>query len=512
MKKIYFLLSILSFISQGQNGYDIKFNLKGCKDTTVYLAKYYFDKTAITDSCKNVKNGIIQFNGTENLDRGVYILVNQSKERYIDFIVNENQRFTINGDISNLINTLKCVNSKENDQLFSYAKFMTGKDQEYRDAIAQTKGKSVQDSSKIVSEKQAALSTEMKKFDTDYMLRNKGTFIYDFMNMRTEKYPTTAPLASNGRPDSIYQYYYYRNHFFEGFNLKDERIIFTPFFGDKIKRYFDNVVIQQPDTVIQELDKIIGQCVPNSLIYNTLIGHFTYKYETNKAMSFDKYGNSNTFEKVFVHLADKYITNGNATGIYDDETVAKIKARVNILRNLLPGYKVSDLQMIDTINGKQVLKMGFDTARTSAGATYLYNKNLATLTPMFKTLYNVKAKYTILIFWASDCGHCQKEVPKLHEDLKTLKGKVDYKVFAVQTKEELFAGWKKFIVENKLTDFIHVFDPVHVNNIKETFDISGTPVIYLLDKDKKIKAKKLAADQVVEIIITLEASEKNLKK
>jgi len=201
-----------------------------------------------------------------------------------------------------------------------------------------------------------------------------------------------------------------------------------------------------------------------------------------------------------------------AEGIYDDATILKIKDRVNILRKLLPGQKVTDLQMIDTLNGKQVLNMGFDTTKTSAGATFLYNKHAGKLSTMYKTLYEINAKYTILVFWAADCGHCQKEVPKLYKDLQSIKGSVDFKVYAVQTKEELFNDWKKFISENNLKDFIHVFDPVHINNIKETFDITGTPVIFLLDKDKKVKAKKLAADQVVDIIKNLETAEKNLIK
>lgn len=509
-----FLLSIfltLFLISPAQNGYDLKFNLKGSKDTCMYLAKYFFDQTIIVDTTKCIKKEFFQFKGKMELDKGVYILVNQDKARYIDFIINDNQKFSVSGDMSNLIETLKCINSKENDELFSYAKFMTNKDKDYRKFLEDSKTKNKKDSVLFMSQKQIEINDAIKSFDLSFSTRNKGTFIWDFMNLRTEKYPLNVPNASNGRPDSIYQYYYYKNHFFEGVNFKDDRVIYTPFFADRIKKYFDQVIIQHPDTVIKSLDNILLNCNTESIIFKTLIGHFTYKFETNKSMSFDQFGNCNTFEKVFVYLADNYITNGKAKGIYDNETISKIKERVNILRNLLPGYKVADLQMIDTIYGKQVLKMGFDTAKTSVGATYLYTKNYAKLTPMFKTLYEIKAKYTILIFWAEDCGHCQKEVPKLHEDLKELIGKVDFKVLAVQTKEELFDEWKKFIVEKKLTNFIHVFDPIHLNNIKETFDISGTPVIYLLDKDKKIKAKKLGAEQVTEIIKNLEIAEKKYK-
>jgi hypothetical protein len=82
----------------------------------------------------------------------------------------------------------------------------------------------------------------------------------------------------------------------------------------------------------------------------------------------------------------------------------------------------------------------------------------------------------------------------------------------VQTKDELYNGWKKFIIEKKLTDFIHVFDPIHINNLKEKFDIYSTPVIYILDKDKRIKAKRLGSEQVVEMLKTLELIEKTNKQ
>jgi thiol-disulfide isomerase/thioredoxin len=178
---------------------------------------------------------------------------------------------------------------------------------------------------------------------------------------------------------------------------------------------------------------------------------------------------------------------------------------------LLLDSKVEELYMIDTVNARQVLKMGFDTAKTSKSCTDLYYKNVEKLTPLFKTLYQVKAKYTVLVFWASDCGHCQTEIPKLKENLDKIKEKIDYKVFAVQTKED-FDAWRKFIIDKKI-DFINVFDPVHLNNLKERFDIYSTPVIYVLDKDKKIKAKRLGAEQVVDMLTMLESIENsNLKK
>ena len=129
---------------------------------------------------------------------------------------------------------------------------------------------------------------------------------------------------------------------------------------------------------------------------------------------------------------------------------------------------------------------------------------------MFRTLAQVTSKYTVLVFWSVDCGHCQTEIPKLNDTLKTIKGKIDFKVMAIYTKED-FEAWRKFIIDKKL-DFINVFDPVHINDLKNKFDIYSTPVIYILDKDKKIKAKRLDYKQVIGMLKFLEEQEKQQKK
>ncbi len=45
-----------------------------------------------------------------------------------------------------------------------------------------------------------------------------------------------------------------------------------------------------------------------------------------------------------------------------------------------------------------------------------------------------------------------------------------------------------------------MFDPIHINDLKNKFDIFSTPVIYILDKDKKIKAKRLGSEQVIDML------------
>jgi hypothetical protein len=104
-----------------------------------------------------------------------------------------------------------------------------------------------------------------------------------------------------------------------------------------------------------------------SSMHKFLLAYFTPTYESSKVMGFDE---------VFVHIIDKYFRTGQAKGIYEDNTIEKIKERGDILKPLLLGSKAPDLLMIDTLGRKTMVKIGFDTVKTSQGATKLYYDNL----------------------------------------------------------------------------------------------------------------------------------------
>jgi hypothetical protein len=110
------LILSLAMFSSGTfaQGYDLRFNMKGNKDTMMFLVKYMFDQQYIVDTCKNIKNGAVRFHGKEDLDKGVYTLVSEGKSIYFDLFVNENQKFTYNCDNSDIVNSMKVTGSKEN--------------------------------------------------------------------------------------------------------------------------------------------------------------------------------------------------------------------------------------------------------------------------------------------------------------------------------------------------------------------------------------------------------------
>lgn len=480
-------------------GYNLQFNLTNCKDTVLYLAKYTFDKQYIVDTCKKVKNGKAFFKSDKEIEKGVYFIVSQDKARYFDFFINENNKFSISGDIKE-IRTFKVNGSKENEKFLEYIKYIATKNEMFGKLKDKAQQMPKKDSAEFMEREVKQLNEDVKKFQRDFYNSNEGTFLADVINLQISKEPENIPKASNGRPDSIYVYHYIKSHYWDGVNFKDDRLLITPFFGDKFKNYFERVIPQMPDSAIAEMDKILSQCDPKSDMFKFLLAYLTPYYEAHKVMGFDK---------VFVHIINKYIKTGMANDLYDEKVREKIIERGKILEPLLIGNQAPELLMIDTTGGKIVNKMGFDTAKTSESVTKLYYDNVQKITPLLVSLYQTKANYIILVFWDVDCGHCQKEIPELVKTYHELKQKYDVKVYAVYTHTE-YDKWRKFIIDKKL-DFINVYDPIHINNIREKYDIFSTPVIYLLDKNKVIKAKKLSHEAIPKIIEFLEKEKNNNK-
>jgi alkyl hydroperoxide reductase subunit AhpC len=507
MKKLLLSLSLLSIITnisaQASQGHDIRVNFKNCKDTVMYLAFYQFDKSYLADTCKKIVKGQVVFKGKNTLEKGVYYLVSQDKARYFDFFISDNnQKIVMSTDTADLVKNLKCISHKENDDFFNYIRFITAKNKEYGEVRAKTKGMSAKDSAAFMLEKGKILNETVLAFENSFLEQHKGTFVADVVGLKMEKEAKDIPKASNGRPDSLYIYNYYKNHYWDGVNFQDDGIMRTPFFADRLKKYFNNVIIQHPDTMSVEIDRIMAKTKAGTMMQKLLIAHFLSTAETSKLMGFDK---------VFVHVIDKYIRTGMGKDVYPEESIKKIIERGDILKPLLLGSQAPDLLMIDTIGHKQIQKMGFDTVKTSAGATKLYYDNAQTLAQTFVSLYGVKTDYLVLVFWDVDCGHCKTEIPKLLEEYHALKKEgIDLKVFSVYTQHD-YEKWRKYIIENKL-DWINIYDGVHVNNIKEKYDIYSTPVIYVLNKDKRIKAKRIGTEQLKDIVKQMEKEYKSVKK
>jgi thiol-disulfide isomerase/thioredoxin len=168
---------------------------------------------------------------------------------------------------------------------------------------------------------------------------------------------------------------------------------------------------------------------------------------------------------VFYDIVDRHFKTGRATWV-DDVQMAKILQRGKDLKPCRCGMTGNNLIMQDT-------------------------------TGQFIPLHEVKADYTVVVFWSSTCGHCKSMIPKLKKFYEDYKA-TGVEVYGVNIEDESEA-YKKYIKKMDL-DYINVQDTTHATYFRYYYNVYMTPVIYLLDKDKKIVGKQLAVDSVAKLI------------
>ncbi len=451
-------LFFISFSFAGKPLYDIKVNIKGLKDTVCYLGNYYGDKQYIKDTAKVDSKGQCEFKGNEALPGGIYLIITPAK-KYFEIIVDKEQFFSVETDTNNFIGKMKIKGSTDNELFYEYLKFVDAKQLEAAPLREQYKKiKNNKDSSKTIQDKLTAIEKDVQNYKLKYIADYPQTMLAVVFRSSQEPEVPKAPLLPGGKKDSVFVYRYYKKHFFDNIDFNDDRILRTPIFHAKIKQYITTLVIQMPDSIIPEADSIISKGRNNKEIFKYLVWYFTNWSETSEIMGFDA---------IFVHMVDKYY-NANQAYWVTPANLEKITTRAKILKNLLLGVKIPNITAQDTNN-------------------------------VFVTLYNVQSPFTVLYFWDPTCGHCQKETPKLKNLYDSINKKVkNVEVYAVCTDPKL-QDWKKYIIEHQL-NWINVMDMQNTTGYHTTYDIYSTPVIYLLDKNKTILAKRLSVEQLEEFL------------
>lgn len=460
---LFVVFSIFSFAGE-PTGYDIKITIKNLKEgSNCLLANYYGGSQYKQDSAKSNAKGEIVFKGTEKYPQGIYIIILPNKH-YFDFVMDGGQNFSLETDTLDLVKNMKVKGSLENKYLYDYQLFMAQKQKQIEPLQAQYKRvKNNKDSAKLVTDKMSVIDKEVKAYKNNFIAANPKTFIANLFKAMEEPEVPEAPILANGKKDTTFAYHYYKTHFFDKIDFSDERLLRTPIFHNKIKQYLDKLTPQIPDSVSVSVDYIAQRAKVNNIMFEYLVKWMTYTYESSKIMGMDA---------VFSHMVEKYYVTKQVTWV-DSAQLYKIIDKGLTLKYTLIGQKAPAINMQDS-TGKAV------------------------------SLYDVKSKYTLVVFWEQGCGHCKKEIPKLLELYNTKLKAKGVEVFAIESEEKV-KDWKKFLIENKL-HWINVWEPDDYKRAvtKKYYFIESTPTMFLLDENKIIRAKKIESDQIEDIIDRLE--------
>jgi len=113
-----------------------------------------------------------------------------------------------------------------------------------------------------------------------------------------------------------------------------------------------------------------------------------------------------------------------------------------------------------------------------------------------KKLSDLKgSKNYVLVFWSSTCGHCLRELPALHKELKKHQ---EVKVIAVGLEDD-DVSWN--LESKKLENFEHAIAlGKWESEYAILYDIHATPTYFILDEAKKIISKPESDKDVISFL------------
>jgi peroxiredoxin len=462
MKKTALLLSLLFFSLNSifaKDGYNIKIKISDYDQKEVYLGYHYDGKQFVKDTVSINEAGEFVFSGEEALKGGLYMVVLAPNNNYFELLIDkDDQHFSVETSANELSEALKFKGSKSNTIFQEYSKFLRSKGKEASDLRAQ-KEKATDKELEKVNEQLSALDKSVKSFQQEMVKKYPGSLTAAIIKA---SWGVDLPEFS-GAEDEVKQkrYEYYKGHFLDNVDFADPRLIRSPLLFGKVETYFENLVYKIPDSIIVEIDAIIGKATPDYDTYQYWVTHFLNKYAKESA---EVVG----MDAVYVHLAHKYYCeNKENTAWIDEEQRAKICKNADDLAPILIGKTAPNVRF--------------------------QKRDLEWL-----NLHDVDADFTILYFWDPDCGHCKKSIPKVVEFYKEYADKgVQVVGVCNRRKDEVKMCWEA-IEERFMDNWINVTDPYLQG--KSKYNITTNPRIFVIDRDKKIISKGIGSDQLKEVL------------
>ena len=457
----------------------------GLQDSACYLINYFGKQRYYKDTAQFNNEGVVVFSGKEYHQGGIYGVFTSGRLLF-EIVINDEPLIDLETDTADYINNMKVNKSKENQVFFEHLKFVTGQQKASQPLREKLKLETTSDKEKQeISNKLTSIGTKVNEYRLNIIDKYPNLFVsVIFKTMKEPEAPDFKEIK-NDSLKRLLRYEYVKTRFFDEVDFSDARINYTPLYHNKIDKYFKTIVYPIPDSIIKEVDIIVAKSKANDEIFKYTVHHLLSYYERSKIMGMDA---------IFAHIGLNYYTHELATWA-DSSQIEKVQDRARKISPLLIGKPAINLSLLDTSGNK------------------------------WEELYKINSEYTVLIFWDPDCGHCKKELPGMAHYIDSVKTLIDIKVYSVSSHHN--EEWKKFIRENNL-DFINVAVPHEVYEDQEkateyiikgftdlkslnyhtTYDVYTTPQIYLLDKSKKILAKKIDTELLKSVLGKIEARKK----
>lgn len=464
MRLLFFASLLATLPLTAQESYAITVDVEGYDEEYLTLANYLLDSQYIIDTAYRADDGsYVLSNDTTALPRGIYLVVLSPDNQYFQFVVgdDEDQEFTLRTRKEDL-SVIEAESSEENRLFYDYLTFLDGMQKKSASEREVLSDSSATEARRMAAEAQMkAYDEEVAAHQSQLITEHPDAFVSAIVRSNQAITPPEFTEIEDGDTRREKQWRWLQEHYFDNIDLKDDRLLHTPFLFQRIDYFVHKLHVQHPDSIAEAIDKVLGRMDPQSDFYKFYVIRFINDAAKSQLVGMDA---------VYVHMVDKYYANGKAWWS-DEEQQRKMLENADRTRPLLIGKTAPNINM---------------TLRSGESVD----------------LYSVDAKYTILYFWQPDCPSCKKSTPHMAEFYEKWKDR-DVAIFSVCTKrkDELTKCWD-YVDEKKIGDWVHTVDPYQ--RYYKAYDIRSTPTIFLLDREKEIISKRIGAQQLDEVLTAIE--------
>lgn len=432
--------------------HNIEFHIDNYEKDSVIVGYYVLDKQLVHDTLTTTEKGKFVLNDT--LSPGVYMLLTLPDNEFLQFIVNENEpEFKMFYDFNDKTK-VTFTGSKDNQVFQDYVDFLSIKRpiaQSLRDSIASLTEKGIA----VSSELQAQLDQIDKEVnDRQLQVIEDNPDLISTLLLKANL-EIDLPEFDNTEKGQMAQYLYYKDHYFDNIEMDNPNTLRTPFLYSRVDYYIKKLTSNSPDSIVKSIDTVLEMMKPSPETYRYYLSNFLNEYIQTKIIGYDA---------VFVYLAEQYYATGKADWV-EEENLLKILDRAKRMKPVLLGKTVPDIMVYEE-DGSPI------------------------------SIDSIDYEYLVLLFWSPDCGHCKKTMPEFVDFNEKNKDK-GIKTFAICTKfkEKTKDCWE-MVKEKKMLGFYNGADEFHKSRFKVKFNVDTTPKVFILDKNREILMKNIAASQL----------------
>jgi peroxiredoxin len=457
------LLMVVAFLSiftnaKASEGYEIKIKLKDYEAKTATLGFHYGNKQYIKDSTTIDANGWLIFKGNKALDPGIYILIMKPKNVYFEILISQNeQHFMMESTVKDVADNMKVTGSNENIVYYDYL----NKVSDLREAIVKIKDEAktgISPDKATMPQRLEAAQKALDSYQRLFMEQNKGTFAAAIV--KASRDIDVPEFTGTDKEIKTKRYFYYKKHFFDNFEMDNERMIRTPLLFSRVDYYINKLSSQEADSLNTAVDEVLAYVKNAPESFKFFCTHYLNFYAKSDIIGHDA---------IYVNMAQKYYGKGLTPWVAKDQLDGIIKNAKDIEPTII-GKQAKDFSLT-LRDGKQV------------------------------RLYDIKSNYTILMFWAPDCGHCKEEMPDVVKFYQKWKEKGVYLLGICNRFEpdKITECWK-FMDERPDMKFPVGVDLYLQGDTQTNYYVKQTPMVFILDKDKKIILKKIKPAELDEVM------------